>query len=80
MPFKSESQRRFMWSQHPKIARRWSNEMATTKNLPPWLQKAKGGKNIDKAKTPNGFVDAIKRRKAKMAAASGKSTEKSDDE
>ena len=26
MPFKSEKQRRFMWSQHPEIARRWANE------------------------------------------------------
>lgn len=26
MPFKSEKQRRFMWSQHPRIARRWADE------------------------------------------------------
>ncbi len=26
MPFQSESQRKFMWSQHPDIAQRWSNE------------------------------------------------------
>lgn len=26
MPFKSEKQRRFMWSQHPEIARRWADE------------------------------------------------------
>ena len=25
-PFKSEKQRRFMWSQHPKIAKRWAHE------------------------------------------------------
>ena len=26
MPFKSEKQRRFMFSQHPKIAKRWASE------------------------------------------------------
>jgi hypothetical protein len=26
MPFKSEDQRKFMWANHPKIARRWTNE------------------------------------------------------
>ena len=26
MPFRSESQRRFMWAKHPKIARRWSKK------------------------------------------------------
>lgn len=24
MPFKSEKQRRFMWANHPRIAKRWS--------------------------------------------------------
>lgn len=26
MPFKSEKQRRFLYSQHPEIAKRWSKE------------------------------------------------------
>jgi hypothetical protein len=26
MPFKSESQRRYMWSQHPDIARKWTDK------------------------------------------------------
>ena len=26
MPFKSEKQRKFMWSQHPEIAQRWADE------------------------------------------------------
>lgn len=26
MPFKSEKQRKFMWSQHPEIAKRWESE------------------------------------------------------
>lgn len=26
MPFQSEKQRRFMWSQHPEIAKKWAGE------------------------------------------------------
>lgn len=26
MPFKSEKQRRFMWAEHPDIAKRWADE------------------------------------------------------
>jgi hypothetical protein len=26
MPFKSEAQRRFLWSQHPEIAQKWADE------------------------------------------------------
>lgn len=26
MPFKSERQRKYLWANHPEIARRWSNE------------------------------------------------------
>jgi hypothetical protein len=34
MPFKSESQRRYLWVKHPKIARRWADKYGTPKNLP----------------------------------------------
>ena len=34
MPFESEKQRRFMWSQHPKIAQKWVDEGAKSKGLP----------------------------------------------
>lgn len=34
MPFQSEAQRRFMYSQHPDIAKRWTAEGGTPKNLP----------------------------------------------
>jgi len=27
VPFKSEKQRRYLWKNHPKIARDWTNEM-----------------------------------------------------
>jgi len=30
MPFKSDAQRRFMYSQHPQIAKRWSKEAKVT--------------------------------------------------
>jgi hypothetical protein len=26
MPFKSEKQERYLWSEHPEIARKWANE------------------------------------------------------
>ena len=35
MPFRSEKQRRFLWKNHPGIARRWANEPgAKSKGLP----------------------------------------------
>lgn len=34
MPFKSDAQRRFMYSQHPGIAKRWRKESGPQKNLP----------------------------------------------
>lgn len=76
MPFKSEEQRRYLWMKHPKIARRWSNEMAAQpeKPVPPWMS----GKKIGKSKTPPGFLDAIKRRKAKMSVAGKKETKPSE--
>lgn len=34
MPFKSEAQRRYLWANHPEIARRWHEEYGTPDNLP----------------------------------------------
>jgi len=34
MPFQSEAQRKFLYSQHPEIAKRWSKEYPNQKNLP----------------------------------------------
>lgn len=34
MPFESEAQRRFMYSQHPRIAARWQRETPKGKRLP----------------------------------------------
>jgi hypothetical protein len=41
MPFESEAQRRFMWSQHPDIAQRWSDKYGTGKGLPYHKRKSK---------------------------------------
>jgi len=34
MPFQSKSQQRFMFSQHPEIAKRWAKKYGVPKNLP----------------------------------------------
>jgi hypothetical protein len=34
MPFRSRAQQRFMYSQHPEIARRWEDKYGISKNLP----------------------------------------------
>ena len=49
MPFKSKAQQRFMFSQHPDIAKRWAHEMpkGSIKGLP---EKAKKGGSKAKAK------------------------------
>ncbi len=39
MPFLSNSQRRFMWSKHPKIAERWSKEFPNQGSLPEHVKK-----------------------------------------
>jgi len=41
MPFKSESQRKFMFAKHPEIAKRWSKEYPNQKNLPEKLKSVK---------------------------------------
>jgi len=51
MPFKSDAQRGFMFSQHPEIAKRWAKETPKGKDLPDKvgarkkaLKKRAGGK------------------------------------
>lgn len=34
MPFKSEKQRRYLWAEHPEIAKRWADKYPTKKKLP----------------------------------------------
>lgn len=39
MPFKSKAQARFMFSQHPKIAKRWASKTLSIKKLPETAKK-----------------------------------------
>jgi hypothetical protein len=39
MPFKSKAQMRYMFANHPEIAKRWSKEYKTPKNLPERVKK-----------------------------------------
>ena len=39
MPFKSEKQRRFLWSKHPQIARKWAREFPRQGRLPEYARK-----------------------------------------
>jgi hypothetical protein len=41
MPFKSEAQRRYMWSQHPDIAKRWAHEHPGQHDLPGHVKRRK---------------------------------------
>lgn len=41
MPFKSKAQKRFMYSQHPDIAKRWSHEYPEHERLPEKVKKKK---------------------------------------
>jgi hypothetical protein len=40
MPFKSKAQRRFMYANHPKIAKRWSKHTPKGKRLPERKRKS----------------------------------------
>lgn len=56
MPFKSEKQRRFLWAEHPEIAKRWAHEYPeSNKNLPMYADKAenKDDKDSNTAKDTN---------------------------
>jgi len=40
MPFVSNSQRKFMFAKHPKIAKRWAKNTPDIKDLPEHVKKA----------------------------------------
>lgn len=50
MPFRSEAQRRYMYSAHPAIAKRWSDEYAAAGKLPERVAKKKKKKRGRKKK------------------------------
>jgi len=39
MPFSSKAQQGFMFSQHPKIAKKWAKETSNFKSLPKYAKK-----------------------------------------
>lgn len=41
MPFKSQAQRRFLFSQHPDIAKKWIDKYGMPKELPEKVKKSK---------------------------------------
>jgi hypothetical protein len=61
MPFRSEAQRRFMYSQHPRIAERWSREAERTgeagKDLPEKITNSN-----PRVTFMRGILDAVKKK------------------
>jgi hypothetical protein len=47
MPFKSEKQRRFLWAEHPDIAKRWAHEYPNQKKLPLYAHKNKKDEPVE---------------------------------
>ena len=58
MPFKSEKQRRFMWAEHPEIARKWADKYDTPKDLPMYAKK-KQTKKSEECTNRNKIVFSI---------------------
>jgi len=50
MPFQSESQRKFLWAKHPKLAQRWADKYGTPKDLPEHKSKGKLYRRVKKEK------------------------------
>ncbi len=50
MPFKSDKQRAFMYSQHPEIAKRWREESGPQTDLPKKVKKNKAVEGLRKVK------------------------------
>lgn len=50
MPFRSEAQRRYLWANHPEIARKWHEEHGTPDDLPYKVDSKKQKKKIGKKK------------------------------
>jgi hypothetical protein len=48
MPFQSEKQRRFLWAEHPEIAKRWADEYPNQKKLPMYANDKKPAESNEK--------------------------------
>ena len=54
MPFKSEKQRRYLWAEHPDIAKRWAREYPeSNKNLPMRVPSAPNAETSKSSKPPS---------------------------
>ena len=53
MSFVSESQRKFLWAKHPKVARKWAHEYPNQGKLPAKLGAVK--RKLSKFKKPIGY-------------------------
>lgn len=60
MSFKSDAQRRFMYANHPDIARRWSKEHPNQGDLPDHVSDPKEGTKADRTEDKK-----VRRRKPK---------------
>ena len=46
MPFKSEKQRRFLWAEHPEIARKWADKYPQKEKLPLYAKRKKKANTV----------------------------------
>ena len=53
MPFKSEAQRRFLWSQHPEVAESWAHEYPGQHDLPYHVKGHRGRRSGRRKKAAN---------------------------
>lgn len=70
MPFKSEKQRRFMWAEHPEIARKWADKYDTPKDLPMYAKKKqtkKSEESINRHRINSSILDSDMQENTKKA-------------
>lgn len=61
MPFKSEKQRRFLWSAHPDIAKRWAHEYPNQGKLPMYADENKKEENEEKSRKKEAVLKVLRR-------------------
>jgi hypothetical protein len=61
MPFKSEKQRRFLWSEHPDIAKRWAHEYPNQGKLPMYADKTKNRENTETARKKEAVLRVLRK-------------------
>ena len=61
MPFKSEKQRRFLWAEHPDIAKRWAHEYPNQGKLPMYADENKKEKNGENSRKKEAVLKVLRR-------------------